>query len=333
MLLNTTLKFIRGKYSKGCLIMKKLNGLLFFMVVVLLFSSCKREGKKAVPRQFIREAVMVSNHVIEVRFYLYLDKRFEERRFWKIIPAVDIISIKNVRRWGRRSGLYAVRIKQRLDKKIKYKLKVGPFPLVKILPERKKHLPFSGQVKNILARYTAGKPQGKTLFIGSSSFTMWHQLEDDMKPMAALNHGFGGAMIWQVLGYMKKLVYPFAPKRVVMYCGENDIAAGFSPERVRNDYLKFVSLLRKKYGGIPVYYCSMKPSPSRWHLWKKFKRGNYLIKAFCLKTKGNHYIDVSTPMLDKTGQVRTDIWKADKLHMNRKGYTDIWIPVIKKALQ
>lgn len=310
-----------------------INRLFQIALTITILTSCTSEKQKPARNQFIREAIRLDNKTLDVRFRLYLNKKLEDKNFWKIKPAIDIVSIKNILRVGKRTGIYIVKTKQAFKKGIKYTLSVKTLTPATILPKQKTRLPYNNYVKSILARYKTSKPQGKTIFIGSSSFTKWHQLERDLQQFQPLNHGFGGSMIWQVLLYMGKLVYPFTPKRVVMYCGENDIAAGISPKQVRDTYLMFVKLLRKKYSGIPIYYCSMKPSPARWDLWDKFKKGNNLIKAFCLKTKGNHYIDVSTPMLNKNGQIRQDIWLADKLHMNRKGYTDIWIPIIRKALK
>ena len=43
------------------------------------------------------------------------------------------------------------------------------------------------------------------------------------------------------------------------------------------------------------------------------------------------FIDVSTPMLDRKGKVRDDLFLEDNLHLNEKGYK-IWSKAVKAAL-
>ena len=59
----------------------------------------------------------------------------------------------------------------------------------------------------------------------------------------------------------------------------------------------------------------------------KYEAGNELIKTFLKKKKKTAFIDVYHSMLKEDGTPMTDIFIADNLHMNKKGY-DIWQKII-----
>jgi len=65
----------------------------------------------------------------------------------------------------------------------------------------------------------------KTLFIGSSSLTNWLTLEQDLAEYAPLNRAFGGSTLLDVIRYRKDVIEKYNPARIVIYCGENDIAS------------------------------------------------------------------------------------------------------------
>ncbi len=67
-------------------------------------------------------------------------------------------------------------------------------------------------------------PKNGILFVGSSSFTNWKELETVFKNYNAINRGFGGSTLAQANYYIADLVYPYQPRQVVIYSGENDIA-------------------------------------------------------------------------------------------------------------
>jgi lysophospholipase L1-like esterase len=75
----------------------------------------------------------------------------------------------------------------------------------------------------------------------------------------------------------------------------------------------------------------VKPSPARWHLWPKMREANMLLAEACEKDDRLFFVDIATPMLDESGKVRSDIFRADRLHMNRKGY-QVWRRVLRAEL-
>ncbi|MDE3251153.1 MAG: G-D-S-L family lipolytic protein [Bacteroidota bacterium] len=171
------------------------------------------------------------------------------------------------------------------------------------------------------------------LFVGSSSFTKWTDVQDYFPGYPILNRGFGGSTLADVIRYADEIIIPYHPKQIIIYCGENDIAASdtITPQIVSNRFQQLFSIIRKKLGKVPVGFISIKPSPSRWKLEARFVEANRLIKAFLDKQKNAVFIDVHTAMLNADGSVKTTIFIADNLHMNAKGY-HIWQPIIANYL-
>lgn len=171
------------------------------------------------------------------------------------------------------------------------------------------------------------------LFTGSSSIRMWSTLEKDMGDMPALNRGFGGATIPEVLHFMGKYLFQHKPQIVVLYCGENDISEGASPEKVFASFQAFVKIMETRLPETKILYISMKPSIARWNLWGQYQAGEQLLKSFIDKNPNIEYMDASKTMLDKNGEIKKDIFIEDGLHMNAKGYegwTAQILPILKK---
>lgn len=168
-------------------------------------------------------------------------------------------------------------------------------------------------------------PANAILFVGSSSFTMWKDVQDYFPGYTIINRGFGGSTLPDVIRYANEVIYPYKPKQVVIYCGENDLASSDSIT-ARDVFERFkilYAMIRNQFKNIPIAYISMKPSPSRQKLFPKMIAGNNMIKDFLKKKKHSAFIDVYSKMLNSDGKPMDDIFLDDKLHMNNKGYA-IW---------
>jgi len=177
--------------------------------------------------------------------------------------------------------------------------------------------------------------QKQILFVGSSSFTMWKDVQEYFPGYPIINRGFGGSTLLDVIRYADDIILPYKPKQIVIYCGENDFAADekLQPAEVAERFYKLFDIIRTKYKKVPIAYVSMKPSPSRAHLMEKYNAANMLIKNFLKKKKRTAYIDVYHAMLDNDGQPMKNIFLKDNLHMTKDGYA-IWqkiiLPYLKK---
>jgi lysophospholipase L1-like esterase len=168
-------------------------------------------------------------------------------------------------------------------------------------------------------------PRHAILFIGSSSFTKWTDVSDYFPGYTIINRGFGGSTLPDVIRYADDIIYPYHPKQVVIYCGENDLASSdtITPQIVVNRCKQLFKMIRHHLGKIRIAYVSMKPSPSRQHLMPKYEEANSLIKEYLGKKRKAVFIDVYHKMLAEDGTPMQDIFIEDKLHMNAKGYA-IW---------
>ena len=72
---------------------------------------------------------------------------------------------------------------------------------------------------------TQPSPAHPILFVGSSSFTKWKDVNEYFPGYPIVNRGFGGSTLPDLIRYFYDVILPYQPKQVVIYCGENDIAS------------------------------------------------------------------------------------------------------------
>src|SRR5438445_6986241 len=176
-------------------------------------------------------------------------------------------------------------------------------------------------------------PPGVIVFTGSSSIAYWSSLEEDMKPLAVINRGFGGSEYTDVNHYADRIVIAYHPAAVVVYAGDNDLA---SPGRktaqsVAQDVRQFVQIVHAKLPQTWIFVLSIKPSILRWKRWPEMKEANQLIQDFLRTQDHAAYIDVGSPMLDGNGRPSSDLLVGDGLHPSAKCYA-LWTSIIKPIL-
>lgn len=195
--------------------------------------------------------------------------------------------------------------------------------------------PFYKEIKGFQKQDSLKTPKSKSiLFIGSSSFTYWTDVSDYFPGYPIINRGFGGSTLADLLRYQDFIVYPYQPKQVVVYCGENDFGASdtVTVNTVVNRFKQLFWDIRIRLPRVPITYVAMKPSPSRRKLLPKFIEANAQIAAFLSKQKRASFVDVYPKMLNAEGEPMPEIFKSDSLHMNEKGYA-IWQSAMKSYLK
>jgi len=171
-------------------------------------------------------------------------------------------------------------------------------------------------------------PPGGVLFVGSSSIRLWNDLEDQFKDMpVVIKRGFGGSQLSDCVKNLNRLVVHYRPRTVLVYAGDNDLAAGAAPEEVFRRFVAFVAGVQRELPDTDIAYISIKPSPSRMALLPKIRKTNALIQAYADAEGKVDFIDVYTPMLDASGKPRAELFRADALHLNADGYA-LWKRVI-----
>lgn len=174
-------------------------------------------------------------------------------------------------------------------------------------------------------------PENAILFVGSSSIRYW-KTSDAFPEYKVINRGFGGSHISDVQFYYDKVIKKYAPKIIIFYAGDNDIAGGKSKETVFTDYRNLISQIYKDNPDVKFVYIPIKPSPSRWSYWPEMKALNNMIKTYNQKNENLFYIDLATPVLNDAGRPNNNLFRKDKLHLNEKGYA-IWNTLLNPFLK
>jgi lysophospholipase L1-like esterase len=163
-------------------------------------------------------------------------------------------------------------------------------------------------------------PPNPVLFVGSSSIRLWTNLADSFPTWRPLNRGFGGATMTDLLAAFDRVVTPYRPRALVVYCGENDIARGRDAIETANDYEEFLRRCHRLRPDMLVAVLSMKPSPRRWALWPAMQKANERIREICA-AHGGDYLDVGTCLLVPSGiEPDPQLFRPDQLHLNDRGY-------------
>ncbi|MES2412141.1 MAG: GDSL-type esterase/lipase family protein, partial [Bacteroidota bacterium] len=187
--------------------------------------------------------------------------------------------------------------------------------------------PFWNEIKAFRVQDSIQKPKdGMILFIGSSSFRMWKTAKEDFHNPNILNRAFGGSTLPDVIRYQDDVVLKYNPKKIFIYCGENDIANSekITPEIVLGNFKTLYQSIRNRFPQIPVVFVSLKPSILRWSMKDRMIATNALISNYLNKENNVVFVNIWDKMLDENGEPMKDIFLEDKLHMNSKGYA-IWL--------
>jgi lysophospholipase L1-like esterase len=172
---------------------------------------------------------------------------------------------------------------------------------------------------------------GGIVFVGSSSIRLWN-LERSFPGLPIINRGFGGSQIIDSVRHLDLLVIRHKPRTVVFYAGDNDIAAGKSPQAVADDFKAFVAKVHAALPQARIAFIGIKPSIQRWALVSKVREANALIRAFCMDDDRLGFVDVDGPMLGWDEKPRKDLLIADGLHLTDKGY-ELWTTLVRPFLE
>lgn len=190
--------------------------------------------------------------------------------------------------------------------------------------------PFFKDVSALKSRDSAAYPAPNTiLFTGSSSFTKWTDVNAYFPGYKIVNRAFGGSSLPDLIRYADEVIIPYQPKQIVIYCGDNDLAASDSitPQIVLDRFKQLFIQIRNKLPQVHILYVAIKPSPSRERLMPKMVQANNLIKNFLKTNQYTAFADVYQPMLIQGGKPNPTLFLKDNLHMNASGYV-IWQKVL-----
>jgi lysophospholipase L1-like esterase len=168
----------------------------------------------------------------------------------------------------------------------------------------------------------SGSQQSATaVFVGSSTIRLWDldKWFGTQKPVP-LNRGFGGSQFCDVAKHLDRLVIRHAPRVVVLYSGDNDLAAGKSVAEVHGDFATIVDGIRKKLPETSVVVLSPKASIARWKLRESYLQLNDMLRQTCASDNKLVYVDTWNTTLGDNGLPDPKFFAADGLHLSDEGY-------------
>lgn len=189
--------------------------------------------------------------------------------------------------------------------------------------------------ENVIQRFEKVDEQalpepGQILFIGSSSIVGW-DLDKFFPDHETINRGFGGSEIADSNFFFERVVTPYKPRQIVLYAGDNDVAAGKDAQRVVDDFKIFYKKVQDQVPGCPVVYVGIKPSIARWKLWPIMKDANDNIAAMAEKDENLTFFDTAAITLGKDGKPIKKLLRKDGLHLTDEGYA-IWSDALRPLL-
>lgn len=197
-----------------------------------------------------------------------------------------------------------------------------------------KDLPGPQRFEKAIAAFEAADkatpaPKNATLFVGASNIRLWASLPQRFKKDKIINRGFGGAMMSEVLHFADRIILPYAPAKIYLNAGGNDLHLGRTPEEVLTAFQGIAALVREKLPKTKLAFLCIPTSPSRWDEVETVKKTNKLI-ADHIAADGARidYIDYFPMLLGADGQPRPELYVEDRLHFSEAGY-DIVTSAIK----
>jgi lysophospholipase L1-like esterase len=185
--------------------------------------------------------------------------------------------------------------------------------------------------KDIAAFEAADKvsppPQGEIVFVGSSSILRWDTAAS-FPDLKIINRGFGGSELADSVRYADRIVIPYRPRLVVVYAGDNDIAAGRLSEQVVVEAERFVTKVRAALPDVRIVFIGLKPSPLRWLQVDRMRQVNAMLRNFCERDDRVAYLDVDGPMLGWDEKPRRELFVGDNLHLSQEGYR-LWTTLLR----
>lgn len=170
------------------------------------------------------------------------------------------------------------------------------------------------------------------LFIGSSTFHMWQDLQSYFPKSKIVNNAFGGSHLSDLIYYFNDVVTPHKPRQIVIYEGDNDLTSSKTAEEFIEDAVCLTRLIQIHFPKTNIIFVSIKPSPNRSiAIRTKYKKANCMLKEYAKEHEGITFISIWDQMLDDKGNPDKKYFQKDGIHLNKSGY-EIWQKVLKPVL-
>lgn len=173
---------------------------------------------------------------------------------------------------------------------------------------------------------------GGIVLTGSSSIARWNgQAVDALAPLTVIPRGFGGSVMSDVLFHLDQVALKYQPRAIVIYEGDNDTAFGIPQEVILSNLQEIINEVHAVLPETRIYVMAVKPSILRIKVWDYAQRVNAAYQEVAELDPLVYFVDSASPFLREDGQVMSDIFVEDGLHLNAIGNL-IWGSIIRAAL-
>jgi len=191
---------------------------------------------------------------------------------------------------------------------------------------------YEEEVKRLEKERFHLKEEPATLFYGSSSIRLWKTLQEDFHMLKPVNLGFGGSTLAACVWFFERTVCRYNPQRIIFYAGDNDLGDGRNPEEVFIFFQQLCVKIKERYGSIPCYFISIKPSIRRLDIIETIRYANNLVENEIIKQDDNwKFINIFKHMTDRSGRPVTEYFDPDGLHLSPHGYA-LWKEIVNRQL-
>jgi hypothetical protein len=173
-------------------------------------------------------------------------------------------------------------------------------------------------------------PQGEVLFLGSSTIVDWDTAKA-FPGIRIVNRAVWSSSIYDFVRHVDRMVFPYAPRLIVIYAGDNDINAGATSEQVAVEFERFVFAVHARLPQTRIVFIGLKPSLQRWPLVYRMRATNDLVRQFCEHDDLLAFIDVDSAMLGWDEKPRKELFVEDGLHLSPQGYA-LWSTLLRPFL-
>jgi lysophospholipase L1-like esterase len=197
---------------------------------------------------------------------------------------------------------------------------------------------LSSFVPAIEAEQGSAAPPGRggIVFVGSSIFHRWTNLQTQMAPLPVLNRALDGLQTADVLRSLDSDVLRSRPKVIVYYCGSNDVDGGEPADAIFDRIRQFVVRVAAALPGTRIVFVSINRAPEKRDRWDVVDAVNHLVEAYAATTKQVQYVDVNPVLFNRDGTPRIELYLSDQLHFRPAAYEEfarILKPVLTRAYE
>ena len=178
--------------------------------------------------------------------------------------------------------------------------------------------------------------KGAVVFAGSSTIRFWSTLARDMAPLPAVQRGFGGAKVNDVIHYMDRLITSHDPAMVVLYIGANDMLGfgGNRPKSVPQMQQLYDTLLTRLHDRLPrarIVVLATFPSPLNARRAREIEAVNEYLRETVEDKPWLDLLDGNEALKTASGDPDRSLFRFDRVHLNKEGYAR-WAQILRPKL-